>query len=241
MTLATYQPGDAPLVTYRLVDPRTRLPVNGTVSCSITAPSGATTTPTPANPSTGTYEVVPTLTELGVWTIVFTSTGAIVDRQTVTLFVGDTDAPPAWAPTLDQVGAHIPTRTREIGVDNDYTGTFTDATEPTAAEVTVLIGHACAWVAGRVGDPVMPAAYPLLNAAAALRTAYWVELAYPERDADVTVYERLAEDAARAEDLASSVNRAAGGGGSLDEDGRAESLVAYSFPDPPAWADQTFL
>jgi hypothetical protein len=240
--MSAYQIGDAPLLVYRLIDPSTRQPVDGTVTCTVTPPTGSATTPTPAHPSTGTYQHAPTFTVEGLWTVRFASTGTVVDAETIYLFVGSTDAPPVWAPTLADVAAHIPTRTREVGVDNDYLGTFTASTQPTADEVATLIGHACAWVAGPAGDPVMTAAYSLLGAAAALRAAYWVEVAYPERDADVAVYDRLKDDAEQMAKDAATANRAAGGGTSLDpSSGEPLALVQYTFPAAPAWADVTFI
>jgi hypothetical protein len=87
----------------------------------------------------------------------------------------------------------------------------------------------------------MPAAYPLLAAAAALRAAYWVEVAYPERDADVAVYDRLKADAEAMAKDAAAANRAAGGGTSLDPSGELVTLTVHGFPDPPPWKDLTFL
>ena len=54
-------------------------------------------------------------------------------------------AAPAWAPTLQAVAVHIPTRTREVGnvESNDYALTFNANTTPTDAEVLLLIGKGC--------------------------------------------------------------------------------------------------
>lgn len=242
--MAVYQPGDAPLVEYALTDPTTGAPVNATVTATLTDPTGAATGITVANPSTGLYRAVPNLSATGLWTLTWVATGTVQDTQTVTLYVTANGATPEaapWAPTLGQVAAHIPTRTREVGIDNTYTGTFTAGTYPTADQVSTIIGHACAWAEGRAGTPIAAAAYPLLSAAAALRAAYWVELAYPERDADVSVYDRFRVDADEMAASAAQVNRAAGGGGSVDEEGRPDVLAAYQFPDPPRWADNTFI
>jgi hypothetical protein len=149
---------------------------------------------------------------------------------------------PAWAPTLTSVAKYILTRTREIGVDNDYAGTFTSLTYPSAAQVTDLIADATVWAETRTGTPVMPAAYPAMTVAAALWAAYHVELAYPERDADVAVYDRLLQSAEQMIAQAAAANRAAGGGGSLDSDGEVPVLVEFAgFPAAPAWADVPFL
>jgi hypothetical protein len=149
---------------------------------------------------------------------------------------------PVWAPSLVAVGRYIPTRTREVGVDNDYTGTFTTLTYPSASQVTGLIGDAAVWAETRTGTPVMPAAYPAMTVAATLWTAYHVELAYPERDADVAVYDRLLQSAEQMIAQAAAANRAAGGGGSLDSAGEVPVLVEFAgFPAAPAWADVPFL
>lgn len=148
---------------------------------------------------------------------------------------------PTWAPTLQQVGTYIPTRTREIGVSNTYVGTFTANTYPTATQVTALIDDACVWAAQPAGTPIATDAHDSLRLAATLWAAYRVELAYPERDADVAVYERLLTEAEAARTEAARVNRAAGGGGATDEEGRPDVLAQYQFPDPPRWADLTFI
>lgn len=239
--MAIYQPGDAPVVEYTLTDPATGAPVTATVTATLTDPTGTVTALTPTNPSTGVYRAVPALAADGVWVVTWTASGPVTDVQTVSLFVGDSPADEPWAPTLRQVAAHIPTRTREVGVDNTYSGTFTAGTYPTAEQVTTIIGHACAWAEGKAGVPVVAAAYPILSAAAALRAAYWVELAYPERDADVSVYDRFRVDADDLAVSAAQVNRAAGGGGTTDDEGRPDVLAQYEFPDPPAWADRLLL
>lgn len=149
--------------------------------------------------------------------------------------------PPTWAPTLTQIANHIPTRTREIGVSDSYAGTFTADTTPTATQVTALIDDACVWAAAPAGTPIVTAAHEYLRLAATLWTAYQVELAYPERDADVTVYDRFRIDAEAARETAAAVNRANGGGADVDGDGEPPVLAVYEFPDPPPWKDVTFL
>ncbi|HNX48676.1 MAG TPA: hypothetical protein PKL08_00810 [Thermoanaerobaculaceae bacterium] len=148
---------------------------------------------------------------------------------------------PAWAPSLAQVGARIPTRTREVGVDNGYSGSFTTETYPTAAQVTILLTDTCDLLAAKVGTPIMPAAYAALRVAATLRTAWACEIAYPERDADVTVYEGLLVEADAALEAAADANRAAGGGTDLDSAGEVVTLVSFGFPDPPPYADWQYL
>ncbi len=181
--------------------------------------------------------VVGQLVLSNVGEIVSTSGGGVGSGGTVTVSAL-AGATPGWAPTLAQVGALIPTRTREIGVSNTYTGTFTEDTIPSADEVTILIHHACVWVEAAVGTPIMSAVQGALTTAAALRAAGMAEIAYPERDADVSVYDRFFTDSDAMVASAATANRAAGGGGSLDGDGDPVTYVSFAFPDPPAYADR---
>ena len=146
---------------------------------------------------------------------------------------------PTWAPPLDAVAVHIPSRTREVGnyESNEYLGTFGTTTTPTAAQVTALIDKACTWVTGQTGLPLMPAAEPLCAVAASLWAAYWVELGYPERDADVSVYDKLRVDAESATKAAVAFNDAAGGGWQTDPTPADTNLVVGSFPEAPSWGD----
>jgi hypothetical protein len=150
---------------------------------------------------------------------------------------------PDWAPTLSQVAVHIPTRTREADsttYSGDFAGTFTTGTTPTADQATEQIDQACVKVLGVVGSPVAVEAQDACRVAAAWWAAYFIELGYPERDADVRVYEQLKAEAESATHTAVAMNAAAGGGTSLVPDPGDALLPSHTFPDPPAWADQTF-
>ncbi len=235
--------GDAPLVRYYLVDPATAppTPIDGTVTAALTDPAGAVTALTVTRIETGVFAVTPALTAIGEWTVTFTTAAPVADVEQVRLAVmpaGSTR--PGWEPSLAQVAAHIPTRTRAVGVDNDYQFTFTADTTPTGDAAAEIIAHACAWVTGAVGSPVADAAFPVCQVAAALWAAYWIEIGYPERDADVSVYDRLRKDAEMATASAAGVNAAAGGAGALDPDDPG-TTVLYSFPDPPLYADVVYL
>lgn len=164
--------------------------------------------------------------------------GTAIPGTAVSALAGNT---PGWAPTLAQVAALIPTRTREIGVSNEYQATFTEDTQPTAAEVNILIGYACVWAEAAVGSPVMTSIQSALTFAAALRAAYAVELAYPERDADVSVYDRFATEADAMIAHAATANRTAGGGGNLDGEGDPVTFVQFQFPDSPPYRDLNYL
>ncbi len=140
-----------------------------------------------------------------------------------------------WAPTLAKVGAHIQSRTRHVET-NIALGTFTANTYPTDVQVSEVIRSAVSMVQGKVGTPIVAAAYDLCETAAALWSAYWTELTFPERDSDVTVYLQLRADALLLMEQAEAVNIGAGGGTQdpPDEDGLANNeLSSYYFPAAP--------
>lgn len=150
---------------------------------------------------------------------------------------------PLWAPTLEQVGIHIPTRTRAVtaaSYDGTYAGTFTVDTTPTAVQATEHIDQACIKVLGEVGSPVAADAADSCRVAAAWWAAYSIEIGYPERDADVQVYEELRKQAEAATKTAAAVNAAAGGGTTLTPDPTDALLPSHTFPDAPPWADVVF-
>jgi len=92
----------------------------------------------------------------------------------VTDMVGTTA--PVWAPTVEDIAIVVPAYTAG-GFDDDaenagaLQGAFTDATEPTEAEVETLIFFACREVEGRVGLPIQEKDYNLARAAATWHTA----------------------------------------------------------------------
>lgn len=131
-----------------------------------------------------------------------------------------------WAPTLEEVAGHIPTRTRDGAVPGSdaYTGTFSATTTPTEDQAQRITDAAVAAVAGAVGA-VSARLEPLARDAAGWRAAADIELAYPQRDADVTVYDQLD---ARAKDALARLLTVAG-----DEGGGPDALSpVWCFPDP---------
>lgn len=146
---------------------------------------------------------------------------------------------PSWAPTLAQVAVHILSRTREVGILDDYAGTFTANTTPTATQVTQLIDDACTQVTSRTGLPIVVLAevQSACRVAAALWAAYWAELACPERDADVKVYDRLRIDAEAATVAAVELNQAAGGGATTEPSISGGLLPASTGPALSRLAD----
>jgi hypothetical protein len=140
-----------------------------------------------------------------------------------------------WAPSLADVGGKIPTRTRPADPpDGDPLGTFTEETMPTAAMVEPIIDGAVAQVRHAVGTvPSTPETlYDLARDAAAWRAAADVELAWPERDADLReVYDRL--DARAKLALQALIDACEDAGTGADG-----GLPVWAFPEPVPWGDQ---
>lgn len=131
-----------------------------------------------------------------------------------------------WAPSLEEVAGHIPTRTRDGATPGSdaYTHTFSATTTPPEDEAQRITDRATSTVKAAVGV-VATALEPLAKDAAAWRAAADIELAYPQRDADVTVYEQLNTRAKDA--LAQLLKSAEDTGGGPDA-----SLPVWCFPPP---------
>jgi hypothetical protein len=145
-------------------------------------------------------------------------------------------ADPSWTPSLEQVADHIPTRTRDSTTPGSDTllGTFNGQTTPTDEQANRRIVRAVAEVLAAVGGtvPATPAYLAsLASEAASLRAAADIELAYPDRQADVSVYEHLNQRAKDAlQRLIDAVNdQGSGPEGSL--------LPQWAMPDPPWYGD----
>jgi hypothetical protein len=145
---------------------------------------------------------------------------------------GDASLTP-WAPTLDQVASYIPERTLATTVPGveEALNTFTADTTPTDAQANDFISVAIRYVQMKVGATIDPTLYTDAAAAAAMRAAGLIELAYPTRDGDLNVGDRwlkLADDAIA--DLR-TVN-------SDPTASTPDALVpVYSFPAAPTYAD----
>jgi hypothetical protein len=146
----------------------------------------------------------------------------------------------AWAPTLADVARHIPTRTRDTltpGSDA-LLGTFTEATTPTAEQAQADLDSAVRAITADVG-PLPTAGDPTVLAglqAAARDAAEWraaadIELAYPNRNADVLVARDLEHRAQVALELLRRVLGEAGAGLVWD-------LPDWGFPAPWVHADE---
>ena len=130
-----------------------------------------------------------------------------------------------WAPTLEQVADHIPTRTRDSKTPGSDTllMTFNADTTPTDEQARRYIDSA---VAGTI--PATPTYLrELARKAAALRAAADIELAYPDRDADVEVAAQLDQ---RAKDALLRLVEAVSDAGGTGTEGSL--LPVWSMPVP---------
>lgn len=145
-----------------------------------------------------------------------------------------------WAPSLSDVARHIPTRTRAYsgtpGSDR-VLGTFTENTTPTAEQAQADIDAAVRAIVATVGliptsgDPAAVGAIQgAARDAAEWRAAADIELAWPNRDADVSVARELDARAGAALAALRTVLSEAGSG-------LVEDSPLWAFPDPVAWGD----
>jgi hypothetical protein len=147
----------------------------------------------------------------------------------------------AWAPTLADVARYIPTRTRDAATPGSdaLLGTFTPTTTPTADQAQSIIDDAVGAVVAAVGElpPSPPADDQILSqarVAAAFRAAADIEMAYPNRDADVNVAVLLGQRAALAlTQLQTALQTETGGAVDL--------LPAWQMPLPETWGDSLWL
>lgn len=103
-----------------------------------------------------------------------------------------------WSPGLTDVARHIPTRTRDskaVGKDT-LLMTFSQNTTPTDDQVQQLIDDTLGALEAQIGDiPSVLTQHPDLAIAMRVyvewRTAADIEVAYPNRDADIQVYAQL--------------------------------------------------
>lgn len=111
---------------------------------------------------------------------------------------GPSPALPTWAPSLERVAAYVPRRTI-VGATAGY-GTalqvFDESTYPTGAGVSQLILAACNWVLTAAGPIVAAMEAPAADLAA-LRTAGWVALSYPDNRDDIDDAKLLLDQADR--------------------------------------------
>jgi hypothetical protein len=100
---------------------------------------------------------------------------------------------PADMPSVDELGSRLYSRTRDK--NDQYVGTFTDATTPNATEAAVLIADAYSMVSAQLGVTVPTAVQDIKKYAVIARAAMAVERQFYTNDAadDGAVQQWLAE------------------------------------------------
>lgn len=163
------------------------------------------------------------------WTVVGTGAGVTGQLYNIrTLPVAEANRPD-WTPFLSDVADYVRTRTLDITQPGSeiYLGTFTANTEPDGVSVQRILDRAVSNVLAVIH--IVPTGLEdLAKSAAALRAAADVELAYPERNADVNVYAQLN---ARAEQEFQRLITAAESTGSSN----IATLPVWFMESPPAW------
>jgi len=144
----------------------------------------------------------------------------------------------SWAPSLADVGRHVPSHTRSTDpADDGELGTFTPNTTPTDAQAADTIDAAVNTILAQVGP--MPTSPPIAVqqcTAAARSAAEWqaaadIELQYPTRPGDVQVWDQLSQRAFEALTALHEV-LIEFGAGDISE------FPVWSMPLPVAWGDQ---
>jgi hypothetical protein len=139
------------------------------------------------------------------------------------------------------VAKYIPTRTRDTTTPGSdaLLNTFTPNTTPTASQAQSIIDDAVGGVVSVVGElPASPPAdteiYSQARVAAAIRAAADIEMAYPNRDADVSVAVLLGQRAALAlAQLQQALSVLVGG--------PVDLLPSWQMPLPETWGDSLWL
>lgn len=227
----SYEFGRTIRLTLLLTDPLTGVYADGTgVSVEVTSPTGVLTHPSILHPSTGSYYADETLAEQGDWGFVWSANGAVADESAASVTAPGAVA--AWTPTLDQIAAHVPLRTIEVGnLTGSPTGTFTGLTMPTAGQVDLYATDAVSWVSSAV-SVLSPALFDRAQGIAGLWAAAQVELAQPVEFRDDRRYATLLEQATTGMTALVSRNEAVTGTGA------DEVAPAYSYPEPVPWGDR---
>jgi len=135
------------------------------------------------------------------------------------------------------VARHIPLRTRDTRSPGSdvVLGTFTAATTPTDAQAQQAIDDTVAALVADVGPLPAGAALSADIAVAARVAAEWrcaadIEIAWPNRDADLRLYDQLN---ARAADALVTLRRVMVEAGA----GLVEAYPEWALPAAPAWGD----
>lgn len=84
----SYDLGDAVPLKIEVRNPTTGALTSATVSITLTAPDGTSSSPDIANPSTGVYRASPTVDQLGLWVGAWTTSGTVVTVTPFSFSVG---------------------------------------------------------------------------------------------------------------------------------------------------------
>lgn len=170
--------------------------------------------------------------------------GVAADDELLVVGTGPPEAVPdpievAWRPSLPEVGALLPRRTKND--DGAYVNTFTSGTEPTGEQAESLITMATGHVASRVGetgDLCNPALTSRARSMAALYAAMLIELTlFPEQvGSNRSPYPQLKDlfdDGMKA--LIEGVAENCGEGGGGESVGGSGTLASAAFPEATPW------
>lgn len=222
-----YDLGDVAHLTMTLRDDAGAF-TDADVTLTVRRPDGTETTPAPVRDSVGKYHANIALDATGIWRWLWSSTGAVQTSEPGALVVTAAwTVPVPWQPSLPEVADYIPTRTVPTGVgEQQPVGTFNQNTTPNDASAARIAAAATAYVAAKTGT-VADTLTDMARAVAATRAAGLIELAYPERDADVNTATQLLETSETALTALVEANTAAGGGAP----GSASQLLSlHNFP-----------
>jgi hypothetical protein len=208
--------------------------VSTVVNVQIIAPDGSTASGTVTGPTVRNYATAFTVMMPGdyvvVWTV--TGTGAGITPQVINVNrLPIAEGRPDWSPFLSDVADHVPTRTVDMTVPGSdlLLMTFNANTQPNGDSVQRIIDGAVSGILSIV-PTIVTGNHHLAKSAASWRAAADVELAYPERNANVNVYEQLNSRAQL--ELERLIQAAETGGG-----GAVATFPVWSFPPPVPWGD----
>jgi hypothetical protein len=140
-----------------------------------------------------------------------------------------------WEPSLQDVARHIPERTRDASVPGSdmMLMTFTGSTTPTDAQALQTISDAADMLEGLFGslDTASPDVLTAARVAAEWRAAADIEVAYPNRSADLRLYAQLDARATAAQENLRLMLERTGEGGVI------EPFPEWQLPLPSPWGD----
>lgn len=197
--------------------------------------------------ATGSYRKMITFPQVkGFYVVVGDDEGveAIEEFRVTTDLVVLTPGPLNFVPTVDEVAAHIPARTKDT--DGNEVGTFTGDTRPTAEQVIEQIPNGVRKVASHIGLSIceggdaekQQSLYDDARDAAALFVATRIERRYfPEQvGSGRSPYKEMLDDYKDGiKVLIEAVAEHCGGGGG-ESVGGTGPLPSSSFPCPSDWA-----